>query len=283
MSAIPSAFLIDGEGVIRKASLGGFDVETAVAELVKENLNRGTDAPIDTPSDTPEGAHNVDPNAKEIIKAAVAAHGGLENLEAVKNIVMESHSFEHLPDGRMQDEGKTKAYLYPDKFRTDWHSHNQRMSLIFDGESVFSIEDGKVEPLPPEAAKHYTDRHENRDFRELIWPLTDLLHDDISVEYVGTEAVKGVPASVLLVKEPSGKASRFFISEETHLVVKVHYTTKFGKEMQDVERYLGDYRDVGGIKIAHHSATKTFEYRETLITDITLNAEVDEVLFRPTE
>jgi peroxiredoxin len=35
---IPTAFLIDGEGVIRKASLGGFDVETAVAELVQENL-----------------------------------------------------------------------------------------------------------------------------------------------------------------------------------------------------------------------------------------------------
>ena len=36
--AIPSTFLIDGEGIIRKANLGGFDVESAVAELVKENL-----------------------------------------------------------------------------------------------------------------------------------------------------------------------------------------------------------------------------------------------------
>ena len=49
---IPSAFLIDGEGVIRKASLGGFDVETAVAELVKENLAKPADAP-DTPVTTP--------------------------------------------------------------------------------------------------------------------------------------------------------------------------------------------------------------------------------------
>jgi peroxiredoxin len=36
--AIPSTFLIDGEGIIRKANLGGFNVESAVAELVKENL-----------------------------------------------------------------------------------------------------------------------------------------------------------------------------------------------------------------------------------------------------
>lgn len=38
VQGIPTAFLIDGEGTIRKASVGGFDVETAVAELVKENL-----------------------------------------------------------------------------------------------------------------------------------------------------------------------------------------------------------------------------------------------------
>ncbi len=38
IQGIPTAFLIDGEGTIRKASLAGFDVETAVAELVKENL-----------------------------------------------------------------------------------------------------------------------------------------------------------------------------------------------------------------------------------------------------
>ena len=283
---IPSAFLIDGEGIIRKASLGGFDVETAVAELVKENLAKPADAPdtpVITPPDGSEGAQNTAPNVKEIIDAAVAAHGGLENFEAVKSIAMEFHSFEHLPDGRMQDEGRSKTYLYPDKFRTDWHSHNQRMSLIFDGESVFSIEGGKVEPIPPEAAKHYTDRHKNSDFRELIWPLTDLLHDDITVQYAGREDVKGVPASVLLVRQASGKESRFFISEETHLVVKVNSTTDFGKEVRDVEQYLGDYRDVGGIKIAHHRATKTFEYRETLITDITLNAEIDEALFRPKE
>ncbi len=36
--AIPTTFLIDGEGVIRKANLRGGALETAVAELVRENL-----------------------------------------------------------------------------------------------------------------------------------------------------------------------------------------------------------------------------------------------------
>lgn len=46
--AIPSAFLIDGEGIIQKAYLGGFDVETAVAELVDKNLNKVDQTPTNT-------------------------------------------------------------------------------------------------------------------------------------------------------------------------------------------------------------------------------------------
>ena len=40
---IPSAFLIDGEGIIREASLGGFDVETAVAELIAQPVVKKED------------------------------------------------------------------------------------------------------------------------------------------------------------------------------------------------------------------------------------------------
>jgi thiol-disulfide isomerase/thioredoxin len=37
---IPSTFLIDGEGIIRKTNLRGHALEHAVADLVKENLAR---------------------------------------------------------------------------------------------------------------------------------------------------------------------------------------------------------------------------------------------------
>ncbi|RKU30724.1 hypothetical protein C6497_03335 [Candidatus Poribacteria bacterium] len=47
VNAIPSAILIDGEGIIQKAYLGGFDVETAVSELVDKNLN-GVQTPTKT-------------------------------------------------------------------------------------------------------------------------------------------------------------------------------------------------------------------------------------------
>ena len=278
--AIPSAFLVDGEGIIRKASLGGFDVESAVAELVEENLARPDDAPISTLSDSPEGAQNADPNVREIIDAAVAAHGGLEKLQAVKNIVTESHSFEHFPDGDVQDEGRSKAYFYPDKFRSDWDIDGDVGGLIFDGNSLFRLTDGEVKPIPPEEVASYLVFFKDSLFREPIWLLPALLKDDIPVQYAGTEEVKGIPTSVLLVTQPSGKKLKVFISETTHYVVQFSYDVEIGGGVENVVAFFEDYRDVDGIKIAHHRATKNGEYRQILITDIELNAEVDEVLFR---
>ena len=283
---IPSAFLIDGEGIIRKASLGGFDVETAVAELVKENLSKPADAPdtpVTTRPDASEGAQNTVPNVKEIIDAAVAAHGGLEKLQAVKNIVTESHSFEHFPDGDVQDEGRSKAYFYRDKFRSDWHTEGDTGGLVFDGNSLYQLTDGEVKPLPPEAAASYVTFFKDSLFREPIWLLPMLSKGDIPVQYAGTEEVNGIPTSVLLVTQPSGKALKVFISDVTHYIVQFSYDIAIGGGMENVVAFFDDYRAVDGVKIAHHRATKGGEYRQILITDIALNAEVDEALFHPGE
>ena len=278
---IPSAFLIDSEGIIRKASLGGFDVESAVAELVEENLAKPVDANDAPSSDFPDGAQNVEPDVKEIINAAIAAHGGLEKLEAVKSIVMESESFEHLPDGTIQDEGPAITYFDANKFRSDWYLHNRKGSLIFDGESVFTIAEGKVKPVPPEAVKSYVSFFKDSLFREPMRLLATLSKNDVPVQYIGTEKVQGERTSVLLVTQPSGKKLKVFISEETHYVIQFSYDVEIGGEAENVVAFLDDYRDVEGIKIPHYRTTKNGEYRRIFITDITLNAQINEALFHP--
>ena len=278
---IPSAFLIDSEGIIRKASLGGFDVESAVAELVEKNLAKPVDAPDAPSSDFPDGAQNVEPDVKEIINAAIAAHGGLEKLEAVKSIVMESESFEHLPDGTIQDEGPAITYFDANKFRSDWYLHNRKGSLIFDGESVFTIAEGKVKPVPPEAVKSYVSFFKDSLFREPMRLLATLSKNDVPVQYIGTEKVQGERTSVLLVTQPSGKKLKVFISEETHYVIQFSYDVEIGGEAENVVAFLDDYRDVEGIKIPHYRTTKNGEYRRIFITDITLNAQINEALFHP--
>ena len=213
---------------------------------------------------------------------AIAAHGGLEKLAAVKSIVMESESFEHLPDGTMQDEGPAKTYFDANRVRSDWGIYAQKDNhLIFDGESVFVIAAGEVKPVPPEETKSYVNFFKDSLFREPMWLLATLSKDDIPVQYIGTEDVKGEPTSVLLVTQPSGKKLKVFISEETHYVIQFSYDVEIGGKEENVVAFLDDYRDVDGIKIPHYRTTKNGEYRRVFITDITLNTEIDEALFRP--
>ena len=281
--AIPTAFLIDGEGIVRKASLGGFNVEAAVAKLVEENLAKNVVLvlPIKTPADSPEIGKSNDPKAKEVIDAAVTAHGGLEKLQTVKNIVIESQSFEYFSDGTVQDEGKNKTYYYPDKFRADWDTNSGKDSLIFDGDTLFQLTNGKFNEIPPDKVESTVSFVKDSLFREPIWLLTNLSQNDIPVEYVGTEDIKGDTASVLLITQPSGKKLKVFFSEKTHYLVQYSYSYEIGEEENTGITSLDKYRDVDGIKIAHHRTTKNGEYRQVLITDIKLNAEIDEALFRP--
>ena len=111
--------------------------------------------------------------------------------------------------------------------------------------------------------------------------MTTLAKDDTPVQYIGTEEVKGVPTFVLLVTQPSGKKLKVFISQKTHYVVQFSYDTEIGEGVADVVALLEDYRDVDGIKIPHYRATKNGEYRRVFITNVTLNAEIDEALFHP--
>ena len=283
VTGIPTAFLIDGEGIIKKASLGGFDVESAVAELMKENIeNPVEETPLtETTDDLLEIGEGVDPNAKEIITATIAAHGGLEKLKTVKNIVMESHSFEYFPDGTVQDEGRNKSYFSQNKSRTDWDMDGRSDSLIFNEDTLYQLTNGKAQPIPDDKADSIISFYKDGLFREPIWLLIKLSQDEIPVKLLGTEEVGDDTASVLLLPQPSGKKLKVYISEKTHYIIQFVYGFEIEGKDKKITSTLEDYREVDGIMISHLRTTKNGEYRQILITDISLNAELDDALFSP--
>ena len=217
------------------------------------------------------------PEKKEILAAAVEAHGGIEKLQAVKNFVMKRQTAANTPNGPMQIE-EILSYLYPDKVRQDMNIPEiGEMSQIFDGESAFMKGQMGVQPLPPEVVNIYRDSV----FRETIWLLTNLTLNDIPMQYAGTEEVNGTPASVILVTQPSGEMLRIFISEETHYVVKMSFRETSQGVTANWETLFDDFRDVDGIHISHHIVQNVDGelFSETWVNDVMLNADVDASLF----
>ena len=87
--------------------------------------------------------------AKEIVAMAVDAYGGLEKLQAVKNIVVEGRATANSPMGPMNLDVK-EYKVYPDTMRQDIKMPQGEMSYAFDGTSGFALTPMGAQPLPPE-------------------------------------------------------------------------------------------------------------------------------------
>lgn len=228
----------------------------------------------------PEASEGDMAKAIEILAAAVEAHGGLEKLKSVKNIVSEARVLANSAMGQMQAEAKS-YYLYPDKLRQDLKLPQMEISQIYDGSAAFAVTPMGIQPFPPEAANAF----KNTIAREPVWLLTHLWENDIQVQYAGSEDVQDKPAHILLVPEPSGEVLRVFISEETHYIVKLASRETVQGVVANQETFLGDYRDVDGVKIAHHALQNVDGQlsSEVSVTGVTLNAELEESLFQEPE
>ena len=225
----------------------------------------------------PEASETDKAKAKEILAAAVEAHGGLERLQTVKNVVMEGRATANSPMGQMQMEGKS-YYVYPDKFRQDIKMPQGEMGYVFDGTNGFARTPMGIQPLPPDMLNAFKDSV----FRETIWLLTNLSQNGIPVQYTGTEEVHGKSAHVLLVPQPSGEVLRLFVSEDTHLIVKFAFRETAQGVTANRETFVDDYRDVDGIKVAHHIVQNVDgeRFTENWISSVLLNAELEASLFQ---
>ena len=236
----------------------------------------------------PEASEANMAKAKEILAAAVDAYGGLKKLQAVKNIVIKTRATTNSPTrGQMQIE-TTSYYLYPDKFRQDFKtSPGVQMGFVFDGVSafgyVFDASGMTTQPLPPERANAFKDTV----FREPIWMLTNLSENEIPIQYGGTGAVDGKPADILLVPQPTTRILQLFVSQETHYIVKfIHRETTPEGITADRATFMEDYRDVEGIKVAHHIVQKVEGQvlSDSRVTQVILNAEeIDASVFQKPE
>ena len=224
----------------------------------------------------PEASEGDMAKAKEIVAMAVDAYGGLEKLQAVKNIVVEGRTAANSPMGPMNLDVKVYQ-VYPDKLRQDIKMPQGEMSVAFDGTSGFALTPMGPQPLPPEMTASLKDSI----FREQVWLLVNLMQDD-SIQYAGTEEVMGKPTAIVLAKQPSGEMLRVFISEETHYIVKMEFRETEQGVALNKESLMDDYRDVDGVKIPYHLVQNVEgeQFTETHISSVMLNAELDESLFQ---
>ena len=241
------------------------------------DANKGMKLPYVEPKNLSE---NDVTKTKEIIAKAVEAHGGLEKLQAVENIVMDYTRFVRTPNNIVSPV-TLHSIIYRDKyFRNSISKIGQQFTSIFDGTSLYvnkkTVEkvdsDDQLTEIMIAASKDWL-------FKMPIWLLTTLAQNEIPIEYIGTENVNGEPATVLKVKQPSGRPLQIYISEKTNYIVQMKFNIKV--ESNEVVLTFEKYKDVDGIKMSHYWIEKQHSHNEIFVNKISLNAEIDPKLFDP--
>ena len=234
--------------------------------------------PSPAPEPVPEAGEADVTKARAILTDAVNAHGGLDNLKGVKNIVTKGKMMVNTPGGMMELDGEVTIVL-PNKARADLSmpAMGMQMSRIFDGQSAWMMMAQRVQPLP--AA--YVEEGKKEIFRDNIPLLTYAANAETSVQYVGAEDVNGKMTDVILISNTPGGSIKLFIDQETKHIIKKQFQAFTEQGPADREEFLDDYRDVSGVMVAFHTVLIDNGEKSAEITfsEAIINAEVDEALF----
>jgi zinc protease len=224
------------------------------------------------------GAPKPPASAAALVDTAIAALGGLEKLRAVKTLQAVARSTFNSPQGPVTME--TTTYLeYPNRLRVEARLPIGQVVQVFaGGDDVWVKDPNKGIVVPPEQVRTDFRNSVQRDVLTLLLraqagQLTMALEEPGS----GPDASRTVYG--LRLSAPDLEPVTLSIDVGTGLVVKESYPMPGGAGT--AEESFSDYRDVGGVKIAHRASLRRagLLVLTRSVTSVRVNAPIDPSLF----
>ena len=235
--------------------------------------------PSPSPEPVPEAGDADVAKAKAILADVIEAHGGLDKLKQVKNVVTKGKMVVNTPGGMMELDAESTVVL-PTKVRFDMKmpAIGMQMSQIYDGQSGWIVMPQGVQDLPTD----FVEEAKRNIFRDSIQLLTYISGEEGSVQYLGEEDVKGKMADVILVSDTPADTLKLSIDQETKYIIKKEYQALTDQGPVEREEFGDDYREVSGVMIAFHTVLVDNGEKsiEITLSEVMINAEVDESLFQ---
>ena len=212
----------------------------------------------------------------ELLAKNIEAKGGMAKLKAVKS---------HRATGKMiggpgMEFPFVRMSKRPNQTRFEFSFQGMTGVQAYDGKTAWMSMPfaGKKEPeaMPADEAKMV---EEQADFDG---PLMDYKEKGNSVELVGKDQVEGADAYKLKVTLKNGDVRYYFLDAETYLAIKVEAKRMIRGTEVEGESYLGDYKEVGGMMMAHsieNGAKGSPQRQKRVIEKVELNPDIADSLF----
>jgi len=214
--------------------------------------------------------------ADDIIAKNQAAQGGLAKLKAVQSVRM---------TGKMTVGPGIEAPVVlemkrPKSMRLDLSIQGMTITQAYDGTTGWMVNpmSGRTdpEPLPSEVIKLVEEQ------ADMDGPLMDYKTKGSSVEFLGKDRAEGADCYKLKLTLKNGDVRTFYIDADSYLLVKLESKTTVRDTEQLSDTIVGDYKDVGGMMMAHSmdSGQAGQPMRQKMTIDkIDVNVAIDDARF----
>ncbi len=186
----------------------------------------------------------------QVLEGHYEAIGGVEAWDATSSVKMV---------GKMSAPNGFEApfvmmFKSPDKSRLEFTFQGMTGVQAVDGDSAWQVMPfmGKTEaePMPEDQAKIMK---EQADFDG---PLVNWKDDGNKIDYEGIEAIEGTDTHKLKVTLANGDVRYYFLDVDAFLPIKATGTATIQGQEATFETTFGDYKQVGGLMLAHSIESK---------------------------
>ena len=212
----------------------------------------------------------------ELIAKNIEARGGMAKLKAVQSL----RATGKMIGGPGMEFPLVMVSKRPNNTRIEFTIQGMAGIQAYDGKTAWASMPfmGKKDPeaMPADDARLFI---ENAD---MDGPLVDYKQKGHAVELIGKEQVEGADAYKLKVTLKGGDVRYIYLDAETYLEIKGEgKITMRGTEVE-TESFLGDYKEVGGLMMAHameQGMKGNPQRRKIVIEKVEMNTEIPDSLF----
>ena len=181
--------------------------------------------------------------ARQILVEALATKGGKTKLSAVKGLRMVATGSTGMKGQKVPVEIE-RLFVLPDKMRIDASLAKQKYTIVADGKKGWMQQGGQVQEVnDPNAAL----QGQFEIWREPELILLKAADASAKINPQKDDNIDGKPHAVIRLASPQGPELTLYIDRKTKLLTRLSYTD--GSQVQTDD--FSDYKDVGGIKVAH--------------------------------
>jgi len=206
----------------------------------------------------------------DVINKHITALGGKENINKIQNMIAE---------GSLNIQGTDIAVTL-----TQVHNKLARQDINAMGMTGFDMLTDKegwtympFQGMQKPEPKTADDVKESQSDLDIAGPLVDYAAKGHKVELLGKEDVDGTECYKIKVTLAGGKDETYYIDPASNMIIRIKKIQKANGQEQEIQSDFSDYKEVGGVKMAHSIG---LPFGTMLLSSIKVNQTIPDSAFK---